>query len=74
MRARIDASPVISGDLVYVADRSGDLSALDLATGQERWRFETGEDIGGSPAVARGRLVVATLDGTVFAFIRKRGS
>lgn len=38
----IDSRPIIAGDLViFVANR--DVFALDLATGQDRWRFNTPE-------------------------------
>lgn len=48
------SSPVIGGHLVYVRDSLGVLHALDKATGRWRWSFETGAEIGSSPAVSGG--------------------
>lgn len=48
------SSPVIAGRLVYVHDSLGVLHALDKATGRWRWSFETGAEIGSSPAISRG--------------------
>lgn len=67
-RGRVDCSPVVSGDYVYVGCTSGVLYALDIERGREVWRFETGSAIVGSPAVAAGRLVVGTEDGMIYAF------
>lgn len=67
-RARVDASPVVVGDRVYVADKGGILKALSLADGKVLWQFETGSGFSGSPAVADGRLVIGTEDGVVYAF------
>ena len=38
--ARVDSSPVIAGDYIYVGARA--LIALALASGAEVWRFENG--------------------------------
>lgn len=66
--ARVDASPVVVGDRLYVAAMSGDLVALSLAGGKELWRYAAGSPIVASPAVGGGRLVVGTADGLVLAF------
>ena len=64
----IEASPVIAGDTVYLADGRDEVTAVDLATGQIRWSealdgggFDWGYAIAGTPAVADGRLFVPTL-------------
>jgi outer membrane protein assembly factor BamB len=67
-RGRIDASPVFSGDRVYIGVTTGDLLALDAATGKTLWQFETGSAITASPAIAAGRLVIGNADGAVFCF------
>lgn len=68
LRARVDASPLVVGDRVYVADHSGLLAALAVADGKELWRFESGEDFASSPAVAGGYLVIAAATGKVYGF------
>ena len=63
----INASPLVEGGVAYVASVRGDLSALDLATGERRWSvpltpggFDWGYSIIATPAYADGRLFVAT--------------
>ena len=70
--ARIDASPVVAGDRVYVADHAGVLAGLALADGRESWRYETGEDFAASPAIAAGYLVIPSVQGKLYAFASPR--
>lgn len=67
-RGRVDASPVIAGDRVFIADLAGLVAALDLKTGEVGWEFDSGEGFAGSPAVTGGKLVIASTDGTVYCF------
>jgi outer membrane protein assembly factor BamB len=69
--ARVDSSPVIVGQRVFVGAANGRLFSLDLATGDERWRFEAGGAIAVPPAVAGGRLVIGTDEGVVYCFGEK---
>src|SRR3972149_7524399 len=39
----IYSSPTVVDGLVYVGSMDGHVYALDAATGQEHWRFETGD-------------------------------
>jgi len=64
----IEASPVIVGDTVYLADGRTEVTAVDLATGTIRWSealdgsgFDWGYAITGTPAYADGRLFVPLL-------------
>ena len=70
-RSRVDSSPVILGERVFVADESGVLLALDLASGKVLWEYETGSPLEASPSVGKGRLVIGTVDGTLFCFGKK---
>jgi outer membrane protein assembly factor BamB len=54
-------APVISGDTIFVGAGKF-LLALDRATGQEKWRFEVGEEITG-PAVSDGTIYFWSADG-----------
>jgi outer membrane protein assembly factor BamB len=67
-RSRVDASPVIVGNRVFIAAESGEILALDIATGAHRWVFETGSAFEASPSVAQGFLVIGDLDGALYAF------
>ena len=70
---RVDASPVISGNRVFVATLGGDIYALDLATGEKAWEFATGSGLMASPAIAAGSLVIGTLDGLLYCFAPEAG-
>lgn len=64
-KQRIDSSPVIVGQKVYVAAGDGRLYALDLKSGKELWQYQAAGGFTGSPAVADGKLVIATDRGEV---------
>jgi outer membrane protein assembly factor BamB len=59
---------VIVGNRLFVGSSDHRLYALDTATGQKRWEFDTGADVTASPAVAGGRLVIGTGDGVIYCF------
>jgi len=61
------SSPVISGNPVVIGGRDGVVYALELGTGQVRWRARTGGKIRASPAVRDGAVVVGSWDGRVYA-------
>ncbi len=78
-RGRVDASPVvvrgtINGidsppvSLVIIGDSAGTLSALRSSDGTRVWTFDAGNGFSASPAVAKGRVVMASDDGTVWCF------
>jgi outer membrane protein assembly factor BamB len=65
------APPAVAGGVVYVADLSGTIHAIDLKTGNVKWTFAIGKETGapgmvyGGVTVHGGKLIVATcnLDG-----------
>ncbi|MCU4743623.1 PQQ-binding-like beta-propeller repeat protein [Natronoglomus mannanivorans] len=59
-------SPTIAGDVVLVGTASG-LVAVSLADGDELWRFETESQIGVSPVVDGGAVIVGDREGTLFS-------
>jgi len=64
----VDSSAAIVGGVVYVGAGSGDLLALDLASGKLRWKYTTGNLIGeSSPAVGSDAVYVGDLGGLVHA-------
>ena len=58
------AAPATDGELVYVPGQGEDemaaLLALEAASGTERWRYDTSGFVIGNPAMAEGRVFVAT--------------
>ncbi|HVV86944.1 MAG TPA: PQQ-binding-like beta-propeller repeat protein [Kofleriaceae bacterium] len=68
-QAGYPASPVATGDVLWVPGIDGSLTALDLADGHERWKTQLGAPVVSAPAPAGDVLVVATYDGTVRAFV-----
>ena len=68
------SSPVIAGELVIFAAADGNIYALDVATGRQRWRHATGTLIRSSPAVADGYVVVGGADGYLYALSLADGS
>jgi len=60
-------APVIAGNTVFVADRTGVVRALD-SQGNQRWKAYTGGAVYFPPAVAQGRVYVGSADGRVYAF------
>jgi outer membrane protein assembly factor BamB len=77
MRGRVDGSPVVvraadgPGFLAIVGDAAGRIVALGVADGKTLWEFDAGSGFAGSPAVASGRLVLASDDGTLWCFQEK---
>jgi outer membrane protein assembly factor BamB len=65
--AGFEASPVITGDVVWAVDTSGRLIAIELRTGIPVWHVELGTPVLAGLAVAGDWLVVASYDGTVRA-------
>ena len=63
------ASPVVTGDIVWVPRPDGKLVALAAVDGSELWSTDLGAPIVSAPAPAGDYLVVATFDGTVRAMI-----
>ncbi len=61
------SSPVITGDLAIFAAADGNVYALEVATGRERWRYSAGTLFRSSAAVAEGSVVVGGADGYVYA-------
>jgi outer membrane protein assembly factor BamB len=78
MRGRVDAAPVIvmatggagaaPREVAIVADAAGKIVAVEAATGTNAWEFDAGGRFDAGAAVASGRVVIASDDGTVWCF------
>lgn len=58
--------PAIDGDTVYAGTSLGQLHAVTIASGLERWRYQADEDLTTRPAVRDGAVYVASLEDTLF--------
>jgi outer membrane protein assembly factor BamB len=61
------SSPVITGSSVLIGAADGNVYALDLTSGKERWRVKTNGKVRATPSVHDGIAVVASFDGRVYA-------
>src|SRR5262249_26147686 len=52
------SSPLISAGTVYFGSGDGNVYALDVATGNQKWKFQTGDVVHASPALADGTIFV----------------
>ena len=67
----MEASPVVAGNKVVVANMRGDLALVSLYDGKLIWSYETGSQIISNPAVAGGRIYVGNSDGNLYCFGEK---
>jgi outer membrane protein assembly factor BamB len=63
---RFEAGPLVQDGVAYVPGGDGNLYALDVRTGTQKWMNAAGEALGTVPVVADGKLVVASAADTVF--------
>jgi outer membrane protein assembly factor BamB len=64
-RVNVEGSPLIAGDVVYLADERGTLHALNLADGKPKWRYSAGKDSGfaTTPLFVDGRVYAGDMLG-----------
>ncbi|MEO2005671.1 MAG: PQQ-binding-like beta-propeller repeat protein, partial [Candidatus Poribacteria bacterium] len=55
----------VTEDIIYTADLSGYVYALDRATGEQHWRYDTFAAIWGSAYVADGKVYIGDEDGDI---------
>lgn len=68
--AGYQASPVVTGGIVWIADASGLLVALDLASGDECWRLDLGVPVLGGLTPVGDMLLVPAWDGALHALVQ----
>lgn len=72
--ARISGGLTVSDDTLYLGTENGDLYALDLDSGEQRWHSQVPGEVLARPAVANGRVVVHLGSGLVAAYSVDDGS
>lgn len=71
-RGKVDSSPLVVGQTVYVGSDDRTLYAFAAATGARLWSFSTGGKISGAPSAYGDLLFVGSNDGYLYAFGAKR--
>ena len=66
-------SPIMVGDGVYAASRAGNVTRLDTASGQSKWRVSLGKRISSGVGGDATLVVLASEDGEVFALDAQSG-
>lgn len=66
-KAGISAGAVAGEDIVVVANKKGQLFALDQATGQTKWQSQLSSAVLAPSLIQAGRVITLANDGTVFA-------
>ncbi|HEY3661943.1 MAG TPA: PQQ-binding-like beta-propeller repeat protein [Chthoniobacterales bacterium] len=61
------SSPVVAQGAVYFGSGDGNLYAVDAATGELRWKFQTGDVVHASPAFVDGVLYFGSWDSYFYA-------
>lgn len=70
---RVKLVPYIEHDRVYAASRSGEVRALDAASGRVLWSVDTELEISGGPGAGEGLVLIGTSNGQVVALDRDGG-
>jgi outer membrane protein assembly factor BamB len=68
-KGAFEATPAIVDGVVYIGDMDGTFYALDLQSGQPRWKFDYGKDKAGfttAAAVRDGLVYIGDMDGNFF--------
>jgi outer membrane protein assembly factor BamB len=61
------SSPVVAQGAVYFGSGDGNLYAVDVSNGEQRWQFHTGDVVHASPAYADGILFFGSWDSYFYA-------
>ena len=64
---KIWSTPVVSNGVGYFGSHDHHVYAVNLATGQEIWSFETGGVVAGKPVLFDGMVVVGSFDRNLYA-------
>jgi outer membrane protein assembly factor BamB len=65
---KVDSTPLVVGDVVYVGSDDRNFYAFDAATGRRIWSYETGGRVSSSPTYGEGLILIGSDDGALYAF------
>ncbi|PYK98949.1 MAG: hypothetical protein DME19_10520 [Verrucomicrobia bacterium] len=65
--------PIVADGLVFIGTHSGNVYALDAASGEPRWRFAAHGAFLQSPSFADGRVAAGSVDGNLYALDGRTG-
>jgi outer membrane protein assembly factor BamB len=65
---KVDSTPLVVGDIVYVGSDDRSFYAFDAATGKRVWSFATLGSVSSSPNYGEGMIIVGSDDGALYAF------
>ncbi|MEO8431175.1 MAG: PQQ-binding-like beta-propeller repeat protein [Acidobacteriota bacterium] len=68
------SAPAVAGARLYVGSGSGEVLAVEAATGKVAWRFPTGGRVRSSPSVVDGVVYVGSFDGHLYAIDAQSGA
>lgn len=63
----LQSSPTIVDGLLYIGSADGYVYAVDAASGEVRWKFETSQPVRATPAVADGMVYIGSWNGFFYA-------
>jgi outer membrane protein assembly factor BamB len=65
---KVDSTPLVVGDVVYVGSDDRTFYAFDAATGRKVWSYATGGRVSSSPTSGEGLILIGSDDGALYAF------
>ena len=71
---KVDSTPLVVGDVVYVGSDDRTFYAFDAKTGAAVWSFRTGGRVSSSPTSGEGLILVGSDDGSLYAFEEEPGA
>ena len=69
----VESIPLISGGLLYVTTKTGYVYCLDMETGAEKWKFDSGKPFHSSPAGWNGLIIATNDSGYVYGISASNG-
>ena len=71
---KIWSTPVIQDNTVFFGSHDKNVYAVDLRTGEEKWRFATGGTVVAKPLIFDDKVIVGSFDRTLYALEAQTGT
>lgn len=65
---KVDSTPLVIGDIVYVGSDDRTFYAFEAATGKRIWSYATGGRVSSSATYGEGLILIGSDDGALYAF------